>query len=288
MSFDLDRIGGRAALGELVDEVLAAGEEALRLYKNGVADRTREKPNRSPVTEADEAVERRLSMYLRKRYPEAAFLGEETGSSGPSQAGLRWVVDPIDGTRSFSSGVPLYGVLIALEVDGRPVLGCCHLPALGDTVVAAEGAGAWWNGTRVRVSEVDDLSQARVVSSGLEYWRDWATPEGREGWTRLVGQARFARTWGDCYGYMLVATGRAEIMVDPATGAPWDYLPLIPILHEAGGRFTSLGGEAVGAWTTSLATNGRVHEAAMGCWSARERGDAVVQTEEILARRKAS
>ncbi|HEX6924519.1 MAG TPA: inositol monophosphatase family protein [Longimicrobiaceae bacterium] len=261
-----------------------AGEITLRHFGRVATER---KSDGSEVTAADRESEAFILERLAEQFPEDGVLGEE-GGSAVSRSGRRWVVDPIDGTRSFSSGVPLYGVLIALEVDGRPVLGCCHLPALGDTVVAAEGAGAWWNGTRVRVSEVDDLSQARVVSSGLEYWRDWATPEGREGWTRLVGQARFARTWGDCYGYMLVATGRAEIMVDPATGAPWDYLPLIPILHEAGGRFTSLGGEAVGAWTTSLATNGRVHEAAMGCWSARERGDAVVQTEEILARRKAS
>src|SRR5690606_1783576 len=121
---------------------------------------------------------------------------------------------------------------------------------------------------------------------GLEYWRDWATEEGQEGWRRLVGRARFARTWGDCYGYTLVATGRAEVMADPASGAPWDYLPMIPILAEAGGRFTTLGDRPVHAWSTALASNGQVHDAAIACWDARRRGDGAVQVPSILARQQ--
>lgn len=257
-----------------------AGEITLRHFGCVVTER---KDDGSEVTAADRESEAFLLSTLREAFPEDGILGEE-GGDVPSRNGRRWIVDPVDATRSFSSGVPLYGVLLALEEQGRPVLGCCHLPALGETVVAARGAGAWRNGTRAAVSDVKEIGDARVVTSGMEYWRDWATEEGRGGWERLVRRARFGRTWGDCYGYVLVATGRAEIMADPAAGAPWDYLPMLPILEEAGGRFTTLGGSAVGAWTTALASNGHLHPAASACWRAVERGDAAVQTPEILAR----
>lgn len=258
-----------------------AGEITLSHFGNVATER---KGDGSEVTAADRESEAFILAELAEHFPEDGILGEE-GGAAESRSGRRWVVDPIDATRSFSSGVPLYGVLIALEDKGVPLLGCCHLPALGETLVAAMGAGAWWNGTRARVSEVADLSEARVLTSGMEYWRDWATPQGREGWTELVRQARFARTWGDCYGYTLVATGRADIMAEVAAGATWDYLPMVPILSEAGGRFTTLGGGPVAAWTSALASNGRLHEAAIGCWPAREGGDEAVQAETILARR---
>jgi len=257
-----------------------AGEITLRHFGRVATER---KGDGSEVTEADRESELFIREAIAGAFPEDGILGEE-GSAAPSRSGRRWIVDPIDATRSFASGVPLFGVLIALEVDGVPRLGCCHLPALRETVVAATGAGAWWNGARASVSPVEDLREARVMTSGLEYWRDWATPEGRAGLDALVARTRFARTWGDCIGYLLVATGRAEIMVDPAAGAPWDYLPMLPILAEAGGRFTDLGGRSVGAWTSALATNGRVHDGAIACWNVAERGDAAVQTEEILAR----
>lgn len=237
----------------------------------------------SEVTEADRAAEEFVRARIAEAFPDDGIFGEE-GTQVPSRSGRRWVVDPIDGTRSFASGVPLYGVLLALEIDGRPLLGCCHLPGLGQTVVAAEGAGAWLNGQRTSVSACADLREARVVTSGLEYWRDWATDEGRAGFDQLVRRTRFARTWGDCYGYILVATGRAELHADAAAGSYWDYAPMVPIINEAGGRFTTLGGRPVGTWTSALASNGRVHDAAVGCWNAAERGDAAVQVKEILAR----
>ena len=257
-----------------------AGEITLRHF--GVVA-TERKGDGTEVTAADREAEAYILQTISEAFPDDGILGEE-GGAAVSRSGRRWIVDPIDGTRSFSSGVPLYGVLIALEEDGVPVMGCCHLPALAETVVAATGAGAWRNGLRARVSEVDDLADARVVTSGLEYWRDWATAEGQAGWTRLIARARFAKTWGDCYGYMLVATGRAEIMVDPAAGAPWDYLPMVPIMAEAGGLFTTLAGAPTAAWTTGIASNGRVHDAAIGCWEAKERGDGAVQIPMLLAR----
>jgi histidinol-phosphatase len=239
-----------------------AGEITLRHFGRVAIER---KGDGSEVTAADRESEEHIRSALAEAFPEDGILGEE-GAASESRSGRRWIVDPIDATRSFSSGVPLYGVLLALEDGGEIVLGCCHLPALRETLVAGKGAGAWHNGTRTRVSEVEELREARVVTSGLEYWRDWATPEGRAGWDRLVSGARFGRTWGDCYGYLLVATGRAEIMADPAAGAEWDYLPMLPILAEAGGRFSTLSGGTVGAWTTALASNGRMHDRAIACW----------------------
>lgn len=238
----------------------------------------------SEVTLADRAAEELIRAALAERFPDDGIVGEE-GDAVPGRSGRRWIVDPIDGTRSFASGVPLYGVLIALEEEGRPTLGCCHLPALRQTVVAADGAGAWLNGQRTNVSEVDDLSEARLMTAGLEYWRDWATDAGRAGLGELIRRTRFARTWCDCYGYILVATGRAELLADVATGQYWDYAPMLPILREAGGRFTSLTGSPAGAWTSALVSNGRVHEAAAACWRPHGASDDDFQGEPVRRRR---
>lgn len=255
-----------------------AGEIVMTHFGSVVVER---KGDGSEITAADRASEEFLRQTITEAFPDDAILGEE-GTSVAGRSGRRWIVDPIDATRSFASGVPLFGVLIALEVEGAPVLGCCHLPALRETVVAASGAGAWHNGKRASVSTVESLQEARVLTSGLEYWRDWATDEGRDGWTQLVGRSRFGRTWGDCYGYLLVATGRAELLADPAAGAFWDYAPMVPIIEEAGGRFTSLSGAPVRSWSTALASNGRLHSAASACW--RDTSDAVLQIPSIHQR----
>ena len=153
-------------------------------------------------------------------------------------------------------------MLLTLEAEGRPLLGCCHFPPTGQTLVAARGAGAWLDGVRVRVSDCDDLSAARVVTSGLEYWRDHGTDALRAGWERLVRASRFARTWGDAFGYYLVATGRAEVFADPICGQYYDFAPFEVIIPEAGGRLTQFGGAPLGAMTTAIASNGRLHDAA--------------------------
>jgi histidinol phosphatase-like enzyme (inositol monophosphatase family) len=213
------------------------------------------------VTAADRAAEEYVRRSLAESFPEDGIMGEE-GDDVPSRSGRRWIVDPIDGTRSFSCGVPLYAVLIALEEEGKPVLGCCHFPALGETLVAARGAGAWHNGRPARVSPVDDLAAARLVTSGLEYWRDRATDEGRAGFDRLVRATRFCRTWGDAYGYFLVATGRVEVYADPICGSYWDFAPMIPILEEAGGRIATFTGEPVSPWSSVIAANPTLYAAA--------------------------
>lgn len=216
----------------------------------------------SEVTAADHAAEAWIRSALAERFPEDGVLGEE-GEETPSRSGRRWIVDPIDGTRSFSSAVPLYAVLLTLEEAGRPVLGCMHFPVLGDTLVAAAGAGAWVNGRRGRVSDCDDLAQARLVTSGYEYWRDRSTDAHRAGFERLVGATRFCRTWGDAFGYFLVATGRVELLVDPICGAYWDYAPARVILAEAGGRLTQIDGSPLGDWTSAVGSNGLLHDEVM-------------------------
>lgn len=258
-----------------------AGEITLAYFGGAAVEF---KGDGSEVTEADRAAEEYIRAAVTDAFPEDGILGEE-GAAAVSHSGRRWIIDPIDGTRSFGSGVPLYGVLLTLEVDGSPQLGCCHFPVLRQTVVAAVGAGAWMDGKLTRVSGCDELAEARVVTSGLEYWRDWATEEGQRGWDELVRRSRFARTWGDGYGYILVATGRAEIMADPSCGAPWDYLPMRVILQEAGGRITAFGGEPVTEWSTVIASNGQVHAAAARCWTPPPAGDRGFQTDTVLSHR---
>jgi histidinol-phosphatase len=273
------------ALDELMDFAVRTAERAGRITLEHFGGAAVElKPDGSELTAADLASEEFIRAAIGEAYPGDGIMGEE-GSSVEGRTGRKWIVDPIDGTRSFASGVPLYGVLLALEVDGSPLLGCCHLPAITETLVAAKGAGAWHNGKAASVSSIDSIAEARVVTSGLEYWRDWATPEGREGWTRLVSRTRYTRTWGDCYGYVLVATGRAEILADPASGAYWDYAPMVPIISEAGGRVSTLRGAEVQAWSTILASNSRVHADAIAAWGVEAMGDEALQSDVVRIRR---
>lgn len=212
------------------------------------------KADGTPVTVADRESERRVREAVAARFPADAVVGEEFG--GDAEGGRRWIVDPIDGTKSFIHGVPLYGVLLALEVEGEPVLGVIHFPALRETVAAARGLGCWWNGKRARVSGVDRLERALVLTTG-----DGAAGDVVRGvearaaaWERLRAAAGVARTWGDAYGYALVATGRAEAMVDPVVRV-WDVAAVRPVIEEAGGVFTDWSGKASHTGGHAIATN---------------------------------
>lgn len=234
---------------------LDAGKVALAHYQTGVAVEL--KPDRSPVTLADRGAEQAIRQAITARYPEHSVVGEEYGADERSSP-FRWVVDPIDGTKSFVRGVPLFGTLIGLEIDGRVEVGVCHLPALGETVAAATGLGCTWNGRTARVSDTHTLEEATVLFSDGRMLGE-RLGDRRQAFERATG---LLRTWGDCYGYCLVATGRADVMIDPAMN-PWDCAALVPILREAGGRFTDWtgveridGGDAVG-------TNGALHEAVL-------------------------
>jgi histidinol-phosphatase len=236
----------------------AAGDVTLQHF--GRVD-VRFKGDGSEVTAADLAAEAHIRAALAEAFPDDGVMGEEEAET-PSRSGRRWIIDPIDGTRSFSSAVPLYAVLLTLEDEGRPLLGCCHFPPLGQTLVAARGAGAWLDGARVQVSACDEMKAARLVTSGLEYWRDFATDEMRAGWDRLVAATRFARTWGDAFGYYLVATGRADVYADPICGQYYDYAPFDVIIPEAGGRMSQFDGSPVAPMSSALVSNPHLYDEA--------------------------
>jgi histidinol-phosphatase len=238
----------RDLLDFAVEVCWRAGLATLAHFQTGITART--KPDASPVTEADQAAERLARQLITKRYPNDGILGEEYGVER-SGADRRWILDPIDGTRSFIRGVPLYGVLLALEVEGDAILGVMHFPALKETVYAARGEGCWWNSRRALVSETTHLGDALLLTTDAEQVEAHGLGAG---WQRLRARAAACRTWGDCYGYALVATGRAEAMLDPVL-APWDAAALGPIIEEAGGVLTRADGSTGYPLDSALATN---------------------------------
>ena len=253
-----DRRG--AELRELLDFAVSlarlAGDHTLK-YFGGVVDHDA-KGDGSPVTIADREAEQLIRDRVLDRFPDHGILGEEFGETNAG-ARVRWILDPIDATRSFMRGVPLYGVLIGIEVDGVPAVGVANYPPLAELVAAASGLGCTLNGAPCRVSPVTRLEDSVVLTTDVE--RILARPEG-PGWRSLQQRCAFSRTWGDCYGHMLVATGRAEAMVDPEMKA-WDAGPFLTIATEAGGRFTTREGEATIHGGSGISTNGRIHDAVL-------------------------
>lgn len=227
-----------------------AGKITLRYFQSGItADR---KADESPVTVADRESEAYLRAAIGKRYPQHAILGEEEGLSGGEQAEYRWILDPIDGTRTFIRGVPFYGVLVGLLHENQPVIGVVNLPALSEVIYAANGMGCYWNGRPCRVSAVNTMSEALLVATIAHGYEPYGKADA---FMRLVGATGMMRTWADCYGYMLVATGRAEICVDPVMNV-WDAAPLLPILREAGGSYTDWQGKPTIDGGEGIGTNG--------------------------------
>lgn len=233
------------------DAAYLAGKRTLAYFNAGVQPDF--KADDTPVTVADREAERVLRERILKSFPDHAILGEEEGETQGS-APYRWVVDPIDGTKAFVAGVPLYGVLIGVEKEGVPIVGVIYLPPLNDMVSAATGLGCHWNGRPCRVSEVKDLKDALVVSSSIR------RPQKRSGvYEVLADQVRLCRTWGDAFGYAMVATGRAEVMLDPVK-APWDVGPMPVILSEAGGQFSTWKGDVDIYGPDGVGTNGYLHD----------------------------
>lgn len=228
-----------------------AGKVTLEYF--GATLNVDRKSDRSPVTVADQKAEERLRTLISTQFPEHGILGEEFGEEG-SGGRFRWIVDPIDGTRSFIRGVPLYGVLVALEHEGDAMVGVIHHPALGETVRAAKGCGCDWNGRPARVSDVEDLAEAMVLTTDTgDVFR-----KNRTFTESLLSELSRHRTWGDCYGYTLVATGRAEVMMDPRM-ALWDSAALKPVIEESGGIFTDWSGKRTIYGDDALAANRRLH-----------------------------
>ena len=230
------------------DAARVAGGVAMRHYRSNLV--VESKADGSPVTIADREAEAEARAWIGARFPMDGIEGEELGVVR-ANARRRWIIDPIDGTKTFVRGVPLWGTLIAV-VEGTQVLaGATFCPAVGEMVVAARGEGAWWNGARCSVSKVDRLVRATVLTTGEQFRGDEAR---RLAWQRLSDRARVTRTWGDCYGYLLVATGRAEVMVDGAMSA-WDAAAVQPIIEEAGGVFTDWSGAHTAFGGSAIATN---------------------------------
>lgn len=244
----------RSFLDFAMETAYLAGQRTLRYYQTGIQPDF--KADDTPVTIADKQAEELIRARIEKNFPRHAILGEEFGrTSAFQEVSHRWIIDPIDGTKAFTRGIPLYAVLIGLEIEGKVEVGVSYFPALREMVAAATGEGCWWrtdtlhqaqrmnrtkrasvrqwNGRRTRVSDVTDLSRAYVAFSDPKLFDDYGR---RAAWEKIKNATYHRGGWSDAYGYFLIATGRAEVMLDPIMDA-WDCAPFPPILSEAGGYF---------------------------------------------------
>jgi histidinol-phosphatase len=234
-----------------------AGNTALKYYRSRLTVTI--KSDGSPVTQADVETERVVRAWIRQRFPEDEVIGEEEGESLHGSSSRRWVIDPLDGTKSFVAGVPLWGTMIGV-LDGEDVIaGVVNCAAAEEMTVAAVGAGCWHNGLRCTVSAVAQLHHATILATDDRFG---GNRERQAKWSALAGRAHLARTWGDCFGYVLLATGRADVMVDDRLSL-WDYAPLVPLVREAGGVLTDWrGNDSFGA--DAIATNAALDAAVRG------------------------
>ena len=254
-------MGGLNVLEAMIGAARAAGEVALRYYHGGFDVAI--KADQTPVTQADREAEQLIVERLGRAFPDCGFLGEEFGGSGTRDR--RFIIDPIDGTKNFVRGIPVWATLLAFEEDGEVTAGVVHNPALGEMFWARRGGGAFRNGQRVAVSRTARLAEAQLVHAGLRPLREagyW------EGFARLVDATDRQRGFGDYMGYTLVAEGKAEIYAEIYGGGtglkPWDLAPCKILVEEAGGVFTDLDGHPTIYTGSALATNGHLHEAALG------------------------
>lgn len=247
-----------------------ASEVTLGFFRTQ-AYQVERKSDRSPVTAADKGAEKAVREAIQRRFPQDGLLGEEFGSVQGSNE-FEWIIDPIDGTKSFISGVPLYSTLVGLTFRGQPLVGVIAIPALGELVLGAVGCGAWYGQKPAeeawdepvllqpcRVSSVDTLADGLFLTSQVDNF----DRRGAEAAYKSLQEAAYvSRSWGDGYGYLLVATGRAELMVDPIVN-PWDVAAVAPVIIEAGGKFTSWSGKVDLRAGHCFASNGLVHDYAL-------------------------
>ena len=210
------------------------------------------KDDGSPVTEADKAAERYLRDQIGQAFPTDAIIGEEEDKRDGT-SGRTWIIDPIDGTKSFTHGVPLYGTLLSVLDEHGPAIGVVVMPALDEVVAAGRGLGCTHNGREVHVNETASIENSYAMTSGLEWW-----PEDAVARNRLIDSPLTLRTWGDAYGYVLLATGRTEAMIDPYVNI-WDVAPMQVIIPEAGGKVTDQFGNPWEQGKHFVATNGHIH-----------------------------
>jgi histidinol-phosphatase len=233
-----------------------AGAITTRYFKqSGIAER---KADNSFVTIADREAERHIRARIEQAFPDDAIVGEEEGEK-PGASGRRWIVDPIDGTYSFVHGVPLYAVLLGVEIGDEPVIGVVNLPELQELVSAAKGSGCFLNDRRVKVSGTRSLDESLLLCTDFGSCEKYGFGQAR---AELERRVEMRRTWGDAYGHVLVATGRADIMLDPVMNV-WDCAALAPIVEEAGGTFTDWRGERTIRGGNAISTNGVLFDKVM-------------------------
>ena len=239
-----------------VDAAFAAGQFALQHFDRDIA--VQWKLDDSPVTIADQGAEQLLRKTLLGRFPGDGFLGEESGAT-PGTTGYRWIIDPIDGTRSFVRGVPIWATLVGLEYQGEMIAGVTYLPALQQTYRALRGDSAYRDERRIHVSKIDKLADAHVFYSSIT----WFTQAGREAqFLNLVKRTERQRGFGDFYGFVMVAQGSGELMVEHGVHA-WDLGGLVAIIEEAGGKITAWDGKPDIDRPDVLASNGLLHVQAL-------------------------
>jgi histidinol-phosphatase len=246
---------------------LEAGRLTLRYFQT-TNYKVERKSDNSPVTVADRQAEQLLRERIAAAFPGDSILGEELGTT-EGTSGFRWILDPIDGTKSFIHGVPLYGTMVAVEHGGRAVVGVVFMPALDEGVFASAGQGAWhFRGNsepqRAHVSTTAKLPDGLFVTSQVDGYSERGASAAFDA---LKKAAYITRTWGDCYGYLLVATGRAEVMIDPVLNV-WDAAAVQPIIEEAGGTFTDWQGTSTIHAGEAIATNGLMLKEVLGIISA--------------------
>ncbi len=233
-----------------------AGEITLEYFRTDID--IEQKADDSPVTIADRKAEEFLRQEIEKRFPDDAILGEEFGEK-PGTSGRRWILDPIDGTKTFIRGVAMYGTQIGIEENGNCQIGVIRYPPNQQTLSAMENYGCYCNGRKCRVSLTDDIKQSAVSLTAFDsFLNRW----GKDTLIRLLNETGMQRTWGDCYGYLLLVTGRMDIMID-STLQIWDAAPLLRIVQEAGGKITDSDGNASLNVKNIIASNGLLHQAIM-------------------------
>lgn len=242
-----------------------AGKITLGYFNMGIQPEY--KADNSPVTAADRAAEQFIRAEIEQNFPDHAILGEEYGLTGNPNATHKWIIDPIDGTKSFMRGVPLYAVLIGLEIDGEIRVGAAYYPGTDELLTGFEGGGAWWNGKRTYTSKNSDLEKSYVCFTNIMNMEKFN--HGKE-WDLISKRAFSARGWSDAYGYLLVATGRAEVMLDPVMNE-WDCGPFPVILREANGYFGSWDGQEGHQHGESLACGKAILPAVLNCFGGANR-----------------
>jgi len=230
----------------------ASGEIIRRYFRSDIQIET--KSDLTPVTIADRQAEKIMRSMIHERFPEHGILGEEFEDINPD-AEYQWILDPIDGTKTFVTGTYLFGTLIALLKDGKPIIGVINNPIV-DQFLVGDGRQTWLNGDAVKVRDCPSIEQATLLTTSpltVEKYRDGAA------FDELTQRVHLYRTWGDCHGYYLVATGYADIMVDPAMHV-WDVAALVPVIEGAGGKITDYYGGDPMSGEGAVATAGPLHE----------------------------